>query len=51
MTKIINGVEVDKLAEIIGVMKADPNRASVGVLAGLNGLTAHIPKRRLGILH
>jgi hypothetical protein len=51
MSNIANGVDVDKLVEIINTMKADPNRANVEFKARLNGLTVHILKLRSGILH
>jgi len=46
MNSIVNGVDVDKLAEIIRVMETDPSKASVKFQAETNGSAVHILKQR-----
>jgi hypothetical protein len=47
MSKIVNGVDVDKLVEIIDIMKADPNRANVEFQAETKWISGAYSKTRI----
>lgn len=47
MSKIINGVDVDKLVEIIEAMKADPSRASVDFQAETKWINGAYSKTKI----
>jgi uncharacterized OsmC-like protein len=47
MSKIVNGVNVDKLVEIIDIMKADPNRANVEFQAETKWISGAYSRTRI----